>query len=226
MPHLQVADLPSLQRRLAELEAAAAAGEFWERRGAAQVVLQQLTALREEAAQLQQFSAQLDDLAVALELLEMEVGRWGGGQACELPRGVSSWTSHPHIQHVPSYPSPHLQEEEGTAGTAAAGVAPAIALEAAALCGALGDGLEGWELRRLLGGPYDATGAVLSIQAGAGGTDAQDWAEMLARMYVRWAEKQGHATRVIDRQAGECIAPVSGAASVPSAPQKEAAFPA
>ena len=40
-------------------------------------------------------------------------------------------------------------------------------------------------------------------QAGAGGTDAQDWAEMLERMYVRWGEKQGHRTRFIDRQQGE-----------------------
>ena len=46
-------------------------------------------------------------------------------------------------------------------------------------------------------------GAVLTIQAGAGGTDAQDWAEMLERMYCRWAEKQGHTYRITDRQQGE-----------------------
>lgn len=45
-----------------------------------------------------------------------------------------------------------------------------------------------WELVKLLGGPYDKLGAYLTIQAGAGGTDAQDWAEMLERMYIRWTK--------------------------------------
>jgi peptide chain release factor 2 len=44
------------------------------------------------------------------------------------------------------------------------------------------------ELRRLLGGEHDAGNAIVSINAGAGGTDACDWAEMLMRMYLRWAE--------------------------------------
>lgn len=50
---------------------------------------------------------------------------------------------------------------------------------------------------------YVLQGAVLSIQAGAGGTDAQDWAEMLERMYLRWAERQGYTCRVVDRAPGE-----------------------
>ena len=54
----------------------------------------------------------------------------------------------------------------------------------------LGHELEQWELQRLLSGTYDKTGAVLSITAGAGGTDAQDWAEMLLRMYTRWGEQK------------------------------------
>ncbi len=54
--------------------------------------------------------------------------------------------------------------------------------------------LDRWELERLLSGPYDKEGAVLSINAGAGGTDAQDWAQMLLRMYTRWAED--HAMKV------------------------------
>ena len=52
----------------------------------------------------------------------------------------------------------------------------------------LRQGLDRWELERLLSGEYDKEGAVLSINAGAGGTDAQDWAQMLLRMYTRWAE--------------------------------------
>ena len=77
------------------------------------------------------------------------------------------------------------------------------AAEAANIAHALDAELAKWELRRLLGGPYDANGAVLSIQAGAGGTDAQDWAAMMERMYIRWAESQGYKCRTIDRAEGE-----------------------
>lgn len=52
-------------------------------------------------------------------------------------------------------------------------------------------------------GPYDGHDAILSIHAGAGGTDAQDWAQMLMRMYVRWAEKHGYSVQMVDESAGE-----------------------
>lgn len=59
------------------------------------------------------------------------------------------------------------------------------------------------ELGTLLGGPYDRGNALLTINAGAGGTDSQDWASMLQRMYLRWAERSGYATEVIDLTEGE-----------------------
>jgi peptide chain release factor 2 len=59
------------------------------------------------------------------------------------------------------------------------------------------------ELRRLLGGEHDASNAIVSINAGAGGTDACDWAEMLLRMYLRWAERRGMKAEILDLQAGE-----------------------
>ncbi len=52
-------------------------------------------------------------------------------------------------------------------------------------------------------GPYDQLGAIVSIHAGAGGTDAQDWAQMLLRMYVRWAEQQGFSVETIEQSPGE-----------------------
>jgi len=52
-------------------------------------------------------------------------------------------------------------------------------------------------------GPYDDHDAILSIHAGAGGTDAQDWAQMLMRMYIRWSEKHGFTVRIVDESAGE-----------------------
>src|SRR5262245_2269686 len=63
--------------------------------------------------------------------------------------------------------------------------------------------LDGAEVRRLLGGEHDAGPAIVSINAGAGGTDACDWAEMLLRMYLRWCEEHDYATEVLDLQAGD-----------------------
>jgi len=59
------------------------------------------------------------------------------------------------------------------------------------------------ELSTLLGGQYDRGDAILAIHAGAGGTDSQDWVEMLQRMYLRWAEQNGYETEVIDLTEGE-----------------------
>ncbi len=59
------------------------------------------------------------------------------------------------------------------------------------------------EFARMLSGPYDRNGALVSINAGAGGTESQDWAEMLLRMYVRWAERKGYKVEELDRQGGD-----------------------
>jgi peptide chain release factor 2 len=63
--------------------------------------------------------------------------------------------------------------------------------------------LERWELEQLLSGLYDAEGAVLTINAGAGGTDAQDWAQMLLRMYTRWAETHGYKVHLSEISEGD-----------------------
>ncbi len=59
------------------------------------------------------------------------------------------------------------------------------------------------ELRAMLSGKYDQGDALLAIHAGAGGTDSQDWAEMLERMYLRWAENRGYKTEILDFSEGE-----------------------
>jgi len=59
------------------------------------------------------------------------------------------------------------------------------------------------ELNTLLSGKYDRGNALLAIHAGAGGTDSQDWAAMLERMYLRWGERHGYETDILDRTAGE-----------------------
>lgn len=58
------------------------------------------------------------------------------------------------------------------------------------------------ETQSLLSGETDANNAICSIQSGAGGTDAQDWAQMLLRMYLRWAERKGFKVEILDEQAG------------------------
>ena len=55
----------------------------------------------------------------------------------------------------------------------------------------------------MLSGPYDSDDALLAIHAGAGGTDSQDWAAMLMRMYLRWAERHGYQTEILDLTEGE-----------------------
>jgi len=67
----------------------------------------------------------------------------------------------------------------------------------------LEDHIRGLELQRLFSKPEDIGGAIVEIHAGAGGTEAQDWAEMLLRMYLRWAEREGHKAEVLDMLPGE-----------------------
>jgi peptide chain release factor 2 len=67
----------------------------------------------------------------------------------------------------------------------------------------LAEQVEASETQMLLGGENDVRNAIVAINAGAGGTDAQDWAEMLLRMYLRWAERRGFAREVLDLQRGE-----------------------
>ncbi len=65
------------------------------------------------------------------------------------------------------------------------------------------EALEKMELETLLNGKYDRNNAIISIHPGAGGTESQDWADMLYRMYVHWAEKNGYSVNLLDYLAGD-----------------------
>jgi peptide chain release factor 2 len=80
---------------------------------------------------------------------------------------------------------------------------PAVASELDAEVTSLATDLRAFELRSLLRGSDDWRGAQLEISAGAGGTEAMDWAEMLLRMYTRWAERHGFAVNILDMSEGE-----------------------
>ncbi|MDP2305334.1 MAG: peptide chain release factor 2 [Pseudomonadota bacterium] len=80
---------------------------------------------------------------------------------------------------------------------------PSIAQEANVALERLEGELRAMEIRRMLGEESDEAGAILEVNAGAGGTDAADWADMLKRMYLRWADRMGFKVKIIDEQLHE-----------------------
>jgi peptide chain release factor 2 len=89
-----------------------------------------------------------------------------------------------------------MAEEDGGSGSEAARETEAALSKARTE-------LEKQELQVMLGGEHDRLGAIVSIHPGAGGLEAQDWAEMLLRLYLRWAERHGYKTELADLQPGE-----------------------
>ena len=87
-----------------------------------------------------------------------------------------------------------LAEEESSVETAQ---------EAGMKIGEVEEALRSLEVERMLSGENDAHNAIVSIHPGAGGTEAQDWAEMLLRMYLRWSEQRGYKAEIVDYQPGE-----------------------
>ena len=75
--------------------------------------------------------------------------------------------------------------------------------EAAAKVAATGKEMAQTELAQLLGGPDDRRNAIVTLHPGAGGTEAQDWAEILLRMYLRWCDRRGYRKEILDYQPGE-----------------------
>ena len=78
-----------------------------------------------------------------------------------------------------------------------------LAIEALDIEKRLAEELENLRIETLLSGEYDDNNAILSLHAGAGGTEAQDWVQMLYRMYLRWAEKHGYKTETLDYLEGD-----------------------
>ena len=79
-----------------------------------------------------------------------------------------------------------------------------LAKEAEDACAKLSAALDDLRLRTLLDGKYDRNNAIISVHAGSGGTDAQDWAEMLFRMYTRWCEKKGFKSKLVEIGRASC----------------------
>ncbi len=96
-----------------------------------------------------------------------------------------------------------LSSDELTGSQGAAAVADEFIGEAEAELAKVDAAIDAIEFERMLSGESDKAGAILTINAGAGGTEACDWAEILLRMYRRWADAQGYANEVVDFTPGD-----------------------
>ncbi|NJO96635.1 MAG: peptide chain release factor 2 [Hyellaceae cyanobacterium CSU_1_1] len=144
-------------------------------------------AIRAKIQDLEQRAAQAefwDDQTTAQQVLQ------------ELNDSKSSLEQYQHWQNI-------LEDAKAIAELLELESDESLATEAQTSLEQLNQELKLWDLQQLLSGTYDTKGAVLTINAGAGGTDAQDWAEMLLRMYTRWAEKEGYKVRLAESSAGD-----------------------
>uniref|UniRef100_A0A7S0ITF2 Prokaryotic-type class I peptide chain release factors domain-containing protein n=1 Tax=Calcidiscus leptoporus TaxID=127549 RepID=A0A7S0ITF2_9EUKA len=159
---IRIIDVPARSERIAELEEASAACDFWDDAPAAERILRQLGEHRSAVRDALSWQAAVDD----------------AGAALALSREVA---------------------DEGAGGADTQG----LLSEASTAISDLARELNEWEMRTLMDGEYDSCGATISITAGAGGVDAQDWAAMLLRMYLRWAEQRGHTVRLLEQSDGD-----------------------
>ncbi|MCB1125875.1 MAG: PCRF domain-containing protein, partial [Verrucomicrobiae bacterium] len=134
-------DVAKLKRRLDELEAEMAKGDFWDHRERAQKLMEEATGIRRKVEPLELLERQVKDLTEMVDLAEASSPEEQQGLAAELNDEVDG----------------------------------------------LGTRLETLELEVHLSGAHDRANCILNINAGAGGTESCDWADMLFRMYQRWA---------------------------------------
>jgi len=145
-------DLPTREQRIAELDEAASAPDFWDDGEKAQELLRERALVNGPLETWRKLGSELEDAEVYLEMAseEEEAGQEAAGKLAEI---------------------------EETLGKL--------------------------ELERLLGGEHDASNAIVTINSGAGGTEAQDWADMLLRQYLRFCDRRGFKTEIIEHNPGE-----------------------
>jgi peptide chain release factor 2 len=136
-----------------------------------------------------------------LEAKQSEPGFWSNSEAAR--------TAVQEVKQLKSWVTPYeslserLQAAREMAELVAQEPDEALAAELESESGDLARAVEAFELQAMLQGPEDEKDALLTIHPGAGGTESQDWAEMLMRMYVRWAERHGFEVSVLDLLPGE-----------------------
>ena len=143
-------DLPAKEKRIAELEELAAKPDLWDDPDSAQLVMKELSPLKEEVRQATIFFNRITDGRELAALVDQDLEK----------------------ELVAEY------DELSTT-------------------------LQRLDFQSMLSGRYDKEDAILAVHAGAGGTDAQDWAEMLQRMYLRWAESRNFKAEILSSTDGE-----------------------
>ena len=169
---------------LKEREEEASQPDLWQNAKKAQNTLQDINVLKRKVALADTLGSKLEDLNAALELLKLE------RQSQESSSSNAKTTTSP-------------SSSSSDAASSGVGVEDEMLSEAYGILVDIQNAVSQWEVEKLLEGPFDRYPALVSIQAGAGGTDAQDWARILERMYVRWAERQGFLVKFVDRSPGE-----------------------
>lgn len=138
--------------------------------------------------------AALHEQASAPDLwLDQTAAQTAMRRLAELEEEVSGWRA---IER-------RVNDLSGLAEMAQADSDMSLAAELEQEAGSIGEELDRREFMLMLGGPHDQRNAILAVHSGAGGIDAQDWAEMLQRMYMHWAERRGYVVEIMDLTLGE-----------------------
>lgn len=169
-----------------------AAPGFWQDRERASKVIAEARSLKGRLRAYEETRETADEAEVLLELAEEELSMGRGDQGGPGTQSGGSTRSDPAVPGAPGVDGP---ADTGAAGTTVA--------ELVATLERLERQVVRLEFQSLLGGEYDPNNAILAIHPGAGGTESMDWAEMLLRMYTRWAERRGFTVELLDLLPGD-----------------------
>jgi peptide chain release factor 2 len=162
---------------------------------------QRLSAIREQLALLSDY---LDPEALAARAAELEEQMGAPGFWDQQDKAAKISSEHSRAtRRLEGYRQLEADVEDLGGLIELADEDPGIAEELDAQFASVQDRLDALEEQRLFSGRYDAGDALVSVNAGAGGTDAQDWAEMVLRMEMRWAEKRGFDVELLEVSPGE-----------------------
>lgn len=177
------ADIDMCTVMVKELESRSTSPGFWDKPARARADLRKLASYKQIVQRASRWKAGIEEIEASIELAQ---------------EAATVFTGHNEMLHLDT-----VKDFLGEDAYRLDNMEEDMMKEAEETLVALRCEMESWEMEQLLDGPHDRAGAILTITAGAGGTDAQDWAAMLARMYMRWGERRGWEARVLDITQGD-----------------------